>query len=71
MRRRFTWKEYRDQTPEGTQDTGVIAQEIEALGLPGLVRTNEDGHKSVSYQKLIPVLIEAIKELSSKVDALS
>tara|TARA_Y100001968_G_scaffold9233_1_gene7793 strand:- start:6954 stop:12728 length:5775 start_codon:yes stop_codon:yes gene_type:complete len=67
----FTWKEYRDQTPEGTQDTGVIAQEIEALGLPGLVRTNEDGHKSVSYQKLIPVLIEAIKELSSKVDALS
>ena len=67
----FTWKAFRDQTPEGTQDTGVIAQEIEALGLPGLVKTNEDGHKSVSYTKLIPVLIEAIKELSTKVDALS
>ena len=67
----FTWKEFRDQTLAGTQDTGVIAQEVEALGLPGLVRTNEDGHKSVSYQKLIPVLIEAIKELSAKVDALS
>ena len=67
----FTWKEFRDQTLAGTQDTGVIAQEVEALSLPGLVRTNEDGHKSVSYQKLIPVLIEAIKELSAKVDALS
>ena len=67
----FTWKGFRDQTPEGEQDTGVIAQEVEALGLPGLVKTNEDGHKSVSYTKLIPVLIEAIKELSTKVDALS
>ena len=67
----FTWKEYRDQTPVGTQDTGVIAQEIEALGLPGITTTRDSGHKAVRYEKIVPILIEAIKELSAKVDALS
>ncbi|MEG0926716.1 tail fiber domain-containing protein [Chryseobacterium sp.] len=40
---------------------GVIAQEIEKV-LPELVITNEDGYKSVNYQGMIPVLIEAVKE---------
>ena len=52
-------------------DTGVIAQEIEALGLPGITTTRDDGTKAVRYEKLVPVLIQAIKELSAKVDALS
>ena len=51
-------------------DTGVIAQEIEALGLPGTVQTRDNGHKAVRYEKLIPLLVEAIKELSDKVDDL-
>ena len=55
---------------EGKGDTGVIAQEIEALGLPGVTTTREDGFKAVRYEKLVPVLIEAIKELSAKVDSL-
>jgi len=63
----FTWKE--DVSHEG-EDTGVIAQEIEALGLPGLVTTRSSGKKAVRYEKLVPVLIEAIKELSAKVDSL-
>ena len=49
----------------------MIAQEIEALGLPGITTTREDGVKAVRYEKLVPVLIQAIKELSAKVDALS
>ena len=50
----------------------MIAQEVEALGLgPNLIFLREDGTKHVSYKRLIPVLIEAIKELSAKVDALS
>jgi len=56
---------------KGPEDTGVIAQEIEALGLPGVTTTREDGTKAVRYEKLVPVLIQAIKELSAKVDALS
>ena len=69
----FTWKQ--DGTPsvnhqKGTSDTGVIAQEVEALGLPGLTVTREDGTKAVRYDRLIPVLIQAVKELSAKVTAL-
>ena len=54
----------------GSNDTGIIAQEVEALGLAGITSTR-DGYKTVSYKRLIPVMIEAIKELSAKVDALS
>ena len=55
---------------EGKGDTGVIAQEIEALDLPGVSTTRDDGYKAVRYEKLVPLLIEAIKELSAKVDNL-
>ena len=55
----------------GSADTGVIAQEIEALGLPGVTTRRDAGTKAVRDDRLIPVLIEAIKELSAKVDALS
>ena len=54
----------------GESDTGVIAQEVEALGLPGLTTTRENGTKAVRYEKLIPVLIEAIKELKAEIDIL-
>jgi hypothetical protein len=63
----FEWNE--NSNHEG-QDTGVIAQEIEALGLPGIIKERGDGYLGVRYEKLIPLLIEAIKELSDKVDSL-
>lgn len=46
--------------------SGVLAQEIEKV-LPHLVYDGKT-HKSVSYAQIIPYLIEAIKELSAKVD---
>lgn len=53
--------------------TGVIAQEVEKV-LPGVVYdvTNEDGdtHKAVRYGTMVGLLIEAIKELQSKVEDL-
>tara|TARA_B100000282_G_scaffold291938_1_gene264899 strand:- start:1279 stop:3384 length:2106 start_codon:yes stop_codon:yes gene_type:complete len=64
----FTW--IQGHKYEGQDDTGVIAQEVEALGLPGLTTTREDGTKAVRYEKLIPVLIEAIKELKAEIDIL-
>ena len=66
----FTWKPV-NATVSGEADTGVIAQEVEALGLPGITTTRDNGVKAVNYEKLIPILIQAIKELSAKVDALS
>ena len=56
---------------EGKADTGVIAQEIEELGLPGLTDIREDGTHAVNYEKLTALLIEAVKELSAKVDNLT
>ena len=55
---------------DGSAHTGVIAQEIEALGLPGITTTRSSGYMAVDYEKLVPLLIEAIKELSTKVDTL-
>jgi hypothetical protein len=63
----FDWNE--NSAKEGTE-TGVIAQEVENLGLPGLVTTRDNGYKAVRYEKLVPLLIEAIKELSDKVSTL-
>jgi len=48
---------------------GLIAQEIEAI-LPEAVETDDKGLKSVSYNSLIPILIESIKELKTEVDEL-
>lgn len=55
-----------DEFPEknfikGTQ-VGLLAQEVEAV-MPEVVSTNADGYKSVDYAKLVPLLIESIKEL--------
>jgi hypothetical protein len=50
------------------QDVGVIAQEVQKV-LPHAVASREDGYLAVRYEKIIPLLIEAIKELSDKLDA--
>jgi hypothetical protein len=70
----FDWKQsYIDQRggEDGyfvrKQDTGVIAQEVEAV-LPEVVGTREDGTKAVAYEKLAGLLIEAIKDLDTKVE---
>ena len=65
----FTWNVgMTDLAPyeNGTKDTGILAQEVEALGLPGVTKTRGDGVKAVRYDRLIPVLIEAVKELNCK-----
>ena len=54
----------------GGNDTGVIALQIEALGLPGITTTRDDGTKGVRYNRLVPLLIEAIKELDARVKSL-
>ena len=54
----------------GTEDTGVVAQQIEALGLPGITTTRENGTKAISYKRLTPILIEAIKELDARLKTL-
>jgi len=58
---KFDWKE------SGTPSYGVIAQELEQV-LPELVHGNDP--KTVNYNGIIGVLIEAIKELKAEVEEL-
>jgi uncharacterized protein affecting Mg2+/Co2+ transport len=55
-------------TMEGKPSVGVIAQEMLEV-VPEVVNTTGDYYK-VAYANLVGVLIEAIKELSAKVDQL-
>jgi hypothetical protein len=50
-------------------DIGVIAQEVEKV-MPEIVTTRDNGYKAVKYEKIVPLLIEAIKELSNEVKEL-
>jgi hypothetical protein len=52
--------------PQG-RVSGVIAQELEKVA-PIAVTQDENGMKYVNYAQLAPMLIEAVKELSTKVD---
>lgn len=57
-----------DRIDTGEHGVGVIAQEMQEV-LPQVVVSN-DGALSVAYGNIVGVLIEAVKELSARVEAL-
>ena len=59
----FDWNE--NQHVYTGHDVGVIAQEIEEV-IPEAVKDRDGGYKGVQYDKIIPLLIEGIKELTKK-----
>ena len=70
----FKWKRYKpdgdDPNPDRDRNRiGCIAQEVNEV-LPEAVDTAKDGEWGISYTTLIPLLVEAVKELSAKVDSL-
>jgi hypothetical protein len=50
-------------------DIGIIAQEINEV-LPEAVGTRDDGYMAVRYEKVVPLLIQAIKELKTEIKEL-
>ena len=62
----FDWNEKAADHLQG-HDYGVMADEIEAV-MPELVTTRDNGIKAVRYEGIIPLLIEAIKQLKSEVN---
>jgi hypothetical protein len=70
---RYTWNELGQQLLGYKGDKielGVLAQQIEKE-LPELIAMSDnDDYKMVAYARLTAVLIEAVKELSAKVNAL-
>ena len=63
----FDWND--NQNIHIGKDYGVIAQEIEEI-LPELVQTREDGYKGVKYDRIVSLLIEAIKDQQKQIDEL-
>ena len=62
----FKWK---DTESDDTLQMGVVAQEVEKV-FPEVVSTDDQGYKSVAYDKLVAPLIEAIKEQQTQIEAL-
>ena len=62
----YTWNEKSNKEGE---DVGVIAQEVQEV-LPEAVTVRGDGYLAVDYHKIIPLLVEAVKELTEKVATL-
>ena len=63
----WDWKAEVNETVKLNPTTGVIAQEVEKVH-PRVVTEGEDGIKRVSYDRMVGLLIEAIRELNEKID---
>ena len=66
----FDWNE---QSPEWAQerghDVGVVAQEIQKIH-PEIVEERKNGYLGVDYKRLVPLLIQSVKELKAEVEEL-
>ena len=61
----FVWNN-KQSTYQG-KDVGVVAQEIQEV-LPEIVSGRANGYLGVKYEKIVPLLIESIKELKKEVE---
>lgn len=60
---KYEWRteEFNDKNFDAGRQVGLIAQDVEKV-IPEIVKTDSDGYKALSYEKLTAVLVEAIKE---------
>jgi hypothetical protein len=63
----FNWKD--NQKTYSGKDIGLIAQEVEKV-LPEVVSERKSGGKAIKYEKVVPLLVECIKELSHQIEDL-
>ena len=64
----YKWNE-KAETVDDSSQVGVSAQEVEKV-LPQAVVEQENGYMGVKYDKLVPLLIESIKELKAEIEEL-
>jgi len=67
----YYWKtsDFPDRDFTSDKQIGVIAQEVEQV-YPELIKTDNDGFKSMDYMSLTAILLEAVKEQQNEIDAL-
>jgi hypothetical protein len=62
----YNWNELAEGKDQNIKECGVIAQEIQKV-LPEAVQERSDGYLTVRYERIIPLLIQAIKELKEEI----
>jgi hypothetical protein len=65
----FDWKEKQDDVLNIKEDIGFIAQDVQEV-LPELVRENSNGKLSLRDKGIVPILVEAIKDLKAEIEEL-
>lgn len=65
----FKWNDLAPDELKDKKDVGVIAQSVQKV-LPEAVGVNANSELSVYYHKIIPVLLECIKDQQSQIDSL-
>jgi len=67
----YDWdtKNFSEMDFSNDRQVGIIAQELESV-FPELVKTNDDGYKVVAYDKLAPIILQAVKEQQDLIEDL-
>ena len=65
----FKWNMLAEDKNHDRRDVGLLAQQVQAV-LPEVVTQRDSGYLAIQYEKLVPLLVEAIKELSDQLDQL-
>jgi hypothetical protein len=65
----FNWNELAEDKDLNQRESGVSAQRVLSV-LPEAVIKRDNGYLAVRYEKLVPLLVEAIKDLKEEVDRL-
>ncbi|MCK4664405.1 MAG: tail fiber domain-containing protein, partial [Bacteroidales bacterium] len=67
----FNWRkeEFPDMEFSKEHQIGFVAQEVKEI-LPEVVTQNDNGYFGISYGKVVPVLVEAIKEQQKMIEEL-
>jgi len=63
----FKTNEFPDMQFDSKQQIGLIAQDVEKV-LPQVVYTTQNGYKGVDYAKIVPLLIEGMKDQQQMID---
>jgi len=65
----FKLSQFENRNFPDRQEFGFIAQELQEI-MPHLVKEDTEGYLAVNYTALIPVLVEALKEMNTENEAL-
>ena len=65
----YEWNNKQNTYASGSLDSGIIAQDVQKV-LPQLVKERHDGHLGVRHDRLVGLLVEAIKEQQNQIDEL-